>query len=879
MRKFLLTVFCLLSIHLFSQNQSVDPLFYQKGYRTFEDIPFGDGSSVIKMSHRYSDGKLLVLGTYFNGFTDKWFLARLQPDGEYDLGFGQGGKCKLEFTQYESVEEFEVSADGKIYLLLYSKVGSRLNSWNLLRFTNDGRRDTSFGENGIFFKDIFPELSTIGEHIYMPLSFVVLNNSQLCLLLQASSATYLVRLNDSLHIDRAFGDSGIVKINTPGIGKMALDPSGNIFVAIGGDWACHVSKYDPNGKLVPSFMQKLIKTNETVYVTSITQKPQFAPNGTIVLVGNYKSNHVFRLKSNGILDSSFNDNGLIYLGDISIQNLRIDNNSNIIACSQIGDMDNVKTVIHRILANGKIDLTFTNDLWRKNYYYNRFGIQERGFSVEISNDNSFYVLGERLAEDHYNASILKLKSDGSVDSSFQNYGLAQYTLGTAGAGFNVVRTDKNKKHLIAGVLHKGRGYKFAFFMRLGSDGTIDSSFANNGWISYDFGVENQEHHNNTISDCYIDHLNRIVFAGFCRDMPNKQKGLIGRINSDGSIDTSFIHKGYYLLPETFQFQEPTAVSKINAGTNDSLHFLVNSIYPFGGQCEYLKTDKYGKFNNSFGDNGILKFGSDFISIDFNINDHDELLMWGKRQAGPNHLELLKISSNGSLFSLNQSFEFSHALAGASNSFFYTIDGNSNNGVIKISRRQEDGATDLSFGTQGYTSFFNDYTYNHSSFFDHDSNIVILSQDYNHLNLVKVDKEGVRDLDFGSNGSIDFNINHEPMYVHNGEITLDNNILVIGNLNDSTSFIVKLKNEKNIDGIHETPYTVEPEVYPVPVKDILTIRPINGIPLKVQLVDMYGREVLYTEGSSLDCSKIDNGLYSIILQNGMQRYIYKIVISH
>jgi uncharacterized delta-60 repeat protein len=98
-----------------------------------------------------TDGKLLLAGgshTIPSGFV----VMRLNADGSYDSGFGNGGATVIR-TSTSTAGEGDIAAavavrpDGRIYVA--GKSGSINENFGLVRFTAAGAVDTSFGIDGI----------------------------------------------------------------------------------------------------------------------------------------------------------------------------------------------------------------------------------------------------------------------------------------------------------------------------------------------------------------------------------------------------------------------------------------------------------------------------------------------------------------------------------------------------------------------------------------------------------------------------------------------------------------------------------------------------------------------------------------------------------
>ena len=124
---------------------SLDPTFGTGGVQTTA-IGSGDAEDAAKAIAILPDGKIL-LGGYTAGDDEDFALARYNPDGSLDTGFGTGGKQTTEVgTGDDAANAMAVQPDGKIILGGYTTGANR--DFALVRYEPDGSLDTGFGTGG-----------------------------------------------------------------------------------------------------------------------------------------------------------------------------------------------------------------------------------------------------------------------------------------------------------------------------------------------------------------------------------------------------------------------------------------------------------------------------------------------------------------------------------------------------------------------------------------------------------------------------------------------------------------------------------------------------------------------------------------------------------
>ena len=135
----------------------LDPTFGLGGRVTTD---FNLSTDIANAVALQADGKLVVVGTTYtdNDYSGEDFaLARYNPDGTIDTGFGANGRVTTDFPGLAAVaSSVLVQPDGKILVAggafpLFTFLGN----FELARYNPDGSLDASFGDGGIV-TTVFP---------------------------------------------------------------------------------------------------------------------------------------------------------------------------------------------------------------------------------------------------------------------------------------------------------------------------------------------------------------------------------------------------------------------------------------------------------------------------------------------------------------------------------------------------------------------------------------------------------------------------------------------------------------------------------------------------------------------------------------------------
>ncbi|HEX8735883.1 MAG TPA: FG-GAP-like repeat-containing protein [Pyrinomonadaceae bacterium] len=153
------------------------------------DAPFGpygegffvsyDNGYLSKKLAVQPDGKILLAGDSYIPYppaASDVFLARFNPTGAVDTGFGSGGYVTLNYHPQDILKDFALLPDGKMLLLLDSIFPAPgTNNYVeqqsiLIRFLSNGLRDSSFGTNSEVLINTSPPTLDDGGFPPFPLS-------------------------------------------------------------------------------------------------------------------------------------------------------------------------------------------------------------------------------------------------------------------------------------------------------------------------------------------------------------------------------------------------------------------------------------------------------------------------------------------------------------------------------------------------------------------------------------------------------------------------------------------------------------------------------------------------------------------------------------
>jgi uncharacterized delta-60 repeat protein len=363
------------------------------------DTTFGGTGTVIRPSGvdnavlvQPTDGKIVTAGysensSGFNQFT----LARYNPDGTSDTGFGSGGQVVTTIANNgSSIHGAAIQPDGKIVAVGEAFVKTSKgpyatvkDEFAVARYTTSGALDTTFGgtknKNGTVSNagETFLSFGS-GKDVASAAAFETVNGSTKIIVAGWTNSVTghpeiaLARYNPDGSLDTTFGGTGTVVTSIPNTSlypatnAVAVQPDGKIVVAGltngPGPYPAFLARYNVNGSLDTTF-----GTNGLA-VSQFTPQDGFSgvaiqSNGQIVAAGSgsVDSNfigEVARYNPNGSLDTTFGGGaGVVLAPSQGSQYFAVvlQNNGQIIAA---GTGSNGTTLVTRFNADGSLDTTY-----------------------------------------------------------------------------------------------------------------------------------------------------------------------------------------------------------------------------------------------------------------------------------------------------------------------------------------------------------------------------------------------------------------------------------------------------------------------------------------------------------------------------------------
>ncbi len=285
---------------------SLDPVFGQGG-RLIAKLRPMSADTVYGLALQ-PDGKILAGGTTFPDRlvlrpNADFILARFTPEGAPDIAFGVGGAVTTDFggESWDDARALALQPDGSVVLGGSTNAGSGpgvlfgADQLGLARYTPQGMLDRTFGDGGMVTVDGGSMVEAVRALALKPDGAIVaagfVNGEHRGDLL-------LARFTHYGGLDFTFGSGGLT-ITDLGSGSerlegVAIQPDGWIVaagqVAVDRHADFAVVRYDPGGRLDPSFGRDGLATFDFGGREDRTHGLALQPDGGIVAVGQSETN-------------------------------------------------------------------------------------------------------------------------------------------------------------------------------------------------------------------------------------------------------------------------------------------------------------------------------------------------------------------------------------------------------------------------------------------------------------------------------------------------------------------------------------------------------------------------------------------------------------
>jgi uncharacterized delta-60 repeat protein len=504
---------------------------------------------------------------------------------------------------------------------------------------------------------------------------------------------------------------------------------------------------------------------------------------------------------------------------------------------------------------GTLDSTFATN----GVYTTDFGFHENVNDIKVQPDQKIIWTGVALTPAFAGVlKVLRLKADGTPDSSFATNGVYSLLIGNETYGYeSCVQSDG--KIIVAGITYDANYNADWLLLRLNSTGTLDTTFGTNGITMVDFFT------NDDLAQALtIQPDGKILVSGTSTDTINYYNDpTIVRFTENGIIDSTFGVNGVVIFPSLHIDNELTSIAiQANGKIIASGHYSP----VFTGATDFdillICLDSNGLPDPNFGNNGMVT-----TSVNGGIDD-----CFG-----------MKLDSAENIF-----------VAGFTTlPFTQTLD-------MILMKYNSTGTLDPGFGNNGLVTFNNaDEDVAMDLVIQNDNKIVLCGSSGlsffgpRSFALWRYLPNGTPDNSFGNNGFVTTAVSSTFQDFNAMDLQADGKIVAGGRLNNIVSnnndaAVLRYYNDMPTT-INELTNSSAVSVYPNPVlqKQIITLHFENKINSKMQvsILDVLGNKLsacnVNPNQNSLSFQlpvNIGGGIYFVMTDDGKNQHIQKLIVQ-
>ena len=408
-----LFLFITLSITLVAQNYVIDKSFGENGVIKYS---FADSANLNIAFNGYNLGDSYLIQSFTEPEEEDGYFsfAKFSKTGELDTTYADNGELKIYSINSDEPVIATILPDKR---LVFPRLKEDL-SFSIDIYNNDGILEDSFP---VSFGDYDVYTTTIASddnYIYVGGIFDFNDISK----------SFIIKTDFKGNFDSSFGDNGIYIFQNDSIGielNTFILQEGNIIVATNQNYpntfsndSLFITKLNSKGEVVSDFGDNGYIKMENEFEDYLSLLPDKNQNIYVVSFG---IPIMFKFDKNGKIDTTFGNSGIAYYGSLGIEDLNIffpkllNDESIILFCASSEDIEESQTTLLKIDTNGKIDSTFGNYGVKIDY----FGGYSAFINGIVEDDGSFLALGTQGIEDaEQNSLIVKYKPESSATGDF-----------------------------------------------------------------------------------------------------------------------------------------------------------------------------------------------------------------------------------------------------------------------------------------------------------------------------------------------------------------------------------------------------------------------------------------------------------------------------
>lgn len=359
-----------------------------------------------------------------------------------------------------------------------------------------------------------------------------------------------------------------------------------------------------------------------------------------------------------------------------------------------------------VAQDGSLDLSFDTD----GIALTHFGASQNFCNAfAFQSDGKIVATGFTFSGSVTLIALVRYNVDGSLDTSFDNDGKVTTDIGSIGSMGEALKIQADGKIIVAGKTNNGSIYDF-LVLRYNTNGGLDSTFDSDGIKTLSLGILDSR-----ARSLEIQPDGKILVAGAVTNILYNEFAVI-RLNSDGSLDNTFDLDGIVT----------TTIGTSDADLEDMVLQTDGKIILTGtsegipnGDITLARYNSDGTLDNTFDTDGIVttNLGAFDEGVSVIVQGDGRIIVAGcTNSAGQGEIALVRYNQNGSLdntfdsdgivttsIGTNHSYGLSVAVQSDGKIIVSGYTSSPTNDILALVRYLSDGSLDNTFDTDGIVS--------------------------------------------------------------------------------------------------------------------------------------------------------------------------------
>ena len=327
------------------------------------------------------------------------------------------------------------------------------------------------------------------------------------------------------------------------------------------------------------------------------------------------------------LDTNFNSSGFVSLDDISGSNpngidqfsaITLDSSHSVYATGYVTTSANDDMFIVKYKSDGTLDTSFNSTGIVTLDNIAGGSLSDAGNSIAIDSSGNIYVTGNSQdSTPKHNMFIVKYKPDGTLDTTFNSTGKVTMSgiAGAASGDFGYsIAIDSSDNIYVTGLSSNGTDNDM-FIVKYKPDGTLDTTFNSTGKVVLDINGWDEGKY------IAIDSNNNIYVAGRSNVSVNNNI-FIAKYDSSGALVNTFGTSGTLVLDDpTGTGKNSDDVRSLSIDSSGNLYIAGSSNDGSSYNIYLLKYSSAGVLDTTFGNSGkVVTENAYTITASMDAND-------------------------------------------------------------------------------------------------------------------------------------------------------------------------------------------------------------------------------------------------------------------